>query len=265
MSENDKDKSGNPEEGKGKEPRVINVVLTEEIKKLMNEKRDLETALATSKTTSDKEKAEAIAEKKRIEDELTDKKAQLDQIALDKFEAEKQGILKAVKESSLKPEQVKEIEDKIQTPTQLESVKGIIALLLSGAKADKERKEKEEEETKNKQPPAGKAPMGFTPSKDAETFESKVAMIDELYKRAYYTPKEYTMEQVADAKKKINTLFQTLINSKSWTQLKQGKTIEIPQFIACPRCGATVIGEIPEKCEKCNFKFSKLGDVMDKR
>lgn len=262
--ETDKNKNTTSEDGKGKVIKV-EVALTEEIKKLMNEKRDLETALAASKTTSDKEKTDAGVEKKRIEDELADKKATLEQIYLEKFEADKQGILKAVKESSLKPEQIKEIEEKIQTPAQLESVKGIIALLLSGIKPMKEEKG-DKEEDKGKQPPvAGKAIIGFTPPTDAETFESKVAMIDELYNRAFYKSKEYTVEQVTDAKKKIDTLFQSLINSKSWTQMKQGKTLEIPQLLACPRCGATVIGEIPEKCPKCNFKFGKLGDVIDKR
>lgn len=225
------------------------------------------------KTKLEKQKIEeqSLSDKKRLEEakvaaekELEEKKAILEQQALQEFDKEKSTILNSVKESRLTDEQKAEIEEKLQDPKNLEIVKSLVTMMVESIKSEEEEK-KALEEKAQKKAPTGKAP--FIPQDtSAEQFESPVAMVDELYKRAYEQPHLYTKQQQEDAKKKIDGLFNSLINGKSWSQLREGEKIPSHKLNiqACPKCNRTFIGELPPKCPTCGFNLSKTGNYMER-
>ncbi len=267
-------------EGGDKKPEVkvtkVTIDRSPELEALRKEKDDAlkaagdkATALEAEKKALADEKAALEAEKKRISDELEEKKNVLAQQALAEFEKEKTAIMEMLKDSKLTDEQKAEIEEKLQTPKNLEVVKSLITMMADAIKPPASGGSGEGGEGAGagdggSKPPAPKGKAPFIPPTGAEQFEDKVAMVDELYRRAYYEPHLYTKEQVEEAKKKIDTLFQTLIGSKSWKQLKEGN--EIPRHLvkmqACPKCGRTFIGELPPKCPTCGFNFTKTGNYQ---
>jgi ribosomal protein L37E len=113
----------------------------------------------------------------------------------------------------------------------------------------------------NRQAPSGKASMDYRNS-GAETFESPVELIDSLYDKAYYHSSQFTKDQVADAKKKIETLIESMVSGKSWSELKQrGKTSELMkhEISSCSACGATQIDNYEGKCSQCGFDPKEKG------
>jgi hypothetical protein len=206
------------ENSEKKEPRVINVVLTEEVKKLMEENT-------------------------LLKQKITDQEALQTQINLEKFDREKQDMIKAY------PKFRNAIES-CQTPSVLEAIVESAHLDSLGNTIA--------QNTGNRQAPSGKAQMSFSGVK-TDQYESNVMMIDELYKRAYYNPKEYTKEQVQKAKADIETLLRSTIEGKSWKQLGERGNIQKLQahsYEACIKCNATIIdSEYP--CKNCGYDPSK--------
>lgn len=200
------------ENSEKKEPRIINVVLTEEVKKLMEENTLL---------------------KKTIEDQ----KALQDQINLEKFEREKQDMVRAYPK-------FKNAIESCQTPLVLEQ-------MVESAHLDSLQ---HTQNTENRQGPSGKAPIGFSGAK-SDQYESNVQMIDELYKRAYYNPSEYTKEQVQKAKADIETLLRSTVEGKSWKQLSERGNIQKLQahsYEACVKCNGTII-DSDYPCKNCGY------------
>ena len=234
-----------------------------EVEAIRKEADDARKALetATKKAEEDKKQFDVDKKtledaKKKINDELEEKKGILAQQALTEFEKEKASIMDLVKDSKLTEDQKAEIETKIQDPKSLATIKSLLGMMVTAIQEPAATPEKKKE-------PTGKATI--TPPIDntgKEHFEDKVAMIDELYKRAYDHPELYTSQEVADAKFKIDTLFKTLIGSKSWSQLKAGQNLPIQQIMSCPKCNRTFVGELPQKCPTCLFNFTKTGDFQ---
>lgn len=100
-------------------------------------------------------------------------------------------------------------------------------------------------------PPAGKASL--EPPKGGEEYASQVAMIDELYNRAYYKKEDYTPEQVKEAKTKISTLLESMVNGPSWAELGKRGAHEIMKhnLMECPECHATKVDV--DVCPKCGY------------
>jgi len=224
-----------------------------EIDSLQAELQKTRTELEASKKLSVDEKKVLEDEKKRIEDELKEKRAILEAQALKQLEEERNSIMELAKKSKLSDEQISDIEKKLEDPKSVGIVKDLITMLASSTKETPPEKKKEI--------PSGKAPITPPPSGEAgEGFETKQAMVDELYRRAYYFPNQYTKEQVEDAKKKIETLLRSMIGGKSWKQMQEGERLPAFKMMECPKCRGTIVGEVPEKCPYCHFNFTKTGD-----
>lgn len=256
------------EDGKEKKPKVdesteqpdekkvihkIEINRNPEIDSLQAELQKAKTELEASKKLGADEKKVLEEDKKRIEDELKEKRAILEQQALKQLEAEKNDIMELAKKSKLTEEQISDIEKKLEDPKSVGIVKDMITMLASTVKETPPEKKKEV--------PSGKAPIVPPPTGEGgEGFETRRAVVDELYRRAYYSPHEYTPEQVEDAKKKIETLLRSMITGKSWKQIQEGERLPAFKMLDCPKCHGTIIGEVPEKCPYCKFNFTKTGD-----
>jgi rubrerythrin len=208
------------ENSEKKEPRIINVVLTEEIKNLMREKTLLEERLKEKET-----------------------------LGLELFELKKAEAIRAYPA-------MKTTLQACNTPETLER--------FIDSAHEEQVKNYENHGTanpENRQTPAGKSTM-YNPRSGEETFESSTQMIDSLYDKAYYHSSQFTKEQVADAKKKIETLIESMVSGKSWSELKQrGKTSELMkhEISSCSACGATQIDNYEGKCSQCGFNPKEKG------
>jgi len=223
-----------------------------EIDSLQAELAKVKADLDASKKLSVDEKTAFEGEKKRIEDELKEKKAILEAQALTQLEKERNDIMELVKKSKLSDDQISDIEKKLEDPKNIGIVKDLITMLASSM---------ETPATPPKKPdPSGKAPITPPPKEGGEGFESKRAVVDELYRRAYYFPQEYSKEEVEDAKKKIETLLRSMIGGKSWKQMQEGERLPVFKMMECPKCRGTIVGDVPERCPYCKFNFAKTGD-----
>ena len=256
------------EDGKEKKPKVeepeqpdekkvvhrVEISRQPEIDSLQAELQKTKTELEASKKLGVDEKKILEDEKKRIEDELKEKRAILEAQALKQLEEERNSIMELAKKSKLTEEQISDIEKKLEDPKSVGIVKDLITMLVSSTKETPL-------EGKKKETPSGKASIVPPSSGEAgEGFETKQAVVDELYKRAYYFPNQYTKEQVEDAKKKIETLLRSMITGKSWKQMQEGERLPAFKMMECPKCHGTIVGEVPERCPYCKFNFTKTGD-----
>jgi len=210
--------------------------------------------------TWEEEKEKLIGEKQVIGEELGEKKAILEKAALEAFEKEKAGIIDICKTSGLTEEQVEEIEGKLTSPRDINTVKTLVNILIaSKPKTNGEGgqpAEGEGDKGATKKAPAGK-PV-FTPPKGAKEYEDVRSMVDGLYKTAYYDP-EATLEEKQEAIKKIDKLWDAFIHGKSWKSLRAGGRFPLGQVGQCPRCGEVFMGEPPEKCPKCSQDLTTIG------
>lgn len=276
MSEDDKNKP--PTDDKKPLVTKIEIDRSAEVEAIRKEKEAAEAkaleatqALEAEKKRSEDAKKITDDEKKVIEDaktaaedELKEKKSILAQQALEAYEKEKTQILDLIKDSKLTDEQKGEVEEKLKDPKNLETVKSLITMMAAAIKPPEKKGDDDkggDDKGGEKKPLAGKAPP-FVPPTDAETFETKVEMVDEYYKRAYYKPQLYTKEQVDEAKAKIDELFRSLIGGKSWKQLRSGMKLPLPQMMSCPKCNKTFVGELPPRCPQCAFNLSRTGDYQ---
>lgn len=153
-------------------------------------------------------------------------------------------------EVSMKEELKKSMEESFALKEQLKEKEANLIMAMEAAESNA-AKAKELDDFKKAHPPSGKAP--FDASKDGEKYESQVAMIDELYNRAYYKKEDYTPEQVKEAKGKISTLLESMVNGPSWKELGQKGAHEIMKhnLMECPECHATKIDV--DICPKCGY------------
>lgn len=245
---------------KEKKTRKIQIDVTRdpEIEALQKELAELKTKQESdNKAWQEKEKT-LTEEKKGIEEELTEKKNILEKQALEKFEVEKAAILKLCLDSGLDEDKIAEIEEKLAKPKNLELVKGLVNMLISvkAPPAPVQNDGKGERPTKK---PQGKST--FTPPADAKTYEDERTMINELYKRVKNEKGQFTVQEQREAINMKTKLLDTLLKSKSWQQLREGISIGKHTIMNCPKCGYTIIGKVPDRCPKCNFNFTKTGDM----
>jgi ribosomal protein L32 len=100
---------------------------------------------------------------------------------------------------------------------------------------------KNEKKPEKKRAPAGKSTM--LPPSDSEQYANNAEMLDSLYDTAYYS-KTATSEEREAARKKIDKLFESLIEGRSWDQIKRSKdyaTIIKTNIESCSNCGKTLI------------------------
>lgn len=255
MSEEENKTASPPKEEKTEQPTKIKVEVKRdpEVDALHEELERVKAELKSTKDATVTEKQTLEEAKKKIEDELREKTAILEQQALAAIEKEKTDILEMAKDGKLTDEQINEIETKLEKPQNIGLVKDFVTMLVSATKETPPTKEPP------KTPPSGKAPI-TPPTSGGDEFTTSREVIDDVYRKIQF-PDKYTKEEVDDAKKKRDQLLTSMIKGKSWEQLKSGQRISAYKIIACPNCGGTIVGEIPDVCPYCKFKLSKMGDV----
>jgi len=158
---------------------------------------------------------EAIrAEKEAVEQELAEKKAILEQQALEEFEQLKQRLSEKFNDQNI---------------LDCGSPSEVYSYIASVNKPQEQ-----------KRVPMGKAPMYSSDSGGAKDYGE---LLDQLYDTAYYNPKA-TPEERQEAKQKIDQLFDSLISGRSWEQLKRSKAYDAiikTNVESCPSCGKTLI------------------------
>jgi len=262
MSEQDKPEESPPQSASPTEPkeRKLKVEVSRD-----PEIESLNAELAKLKQEYDKEKEEKEAlvekfetEKSELSDKVTTYEAEKAQMALEQFEKDKKEIMDLCKVSGLKEEQIKEIDEKLKTPQQLEAIKYMVNMLVSVVP-------KKEEKALEPPVPAGKAVIvpPEEPKVDEDGSKSAVKLVDEIYEIINDRTNKYTAAQKKEANDKRMKLWNSLISGKSWEQIRSGKSLAGPTMVmTCPQCGATIhgAGQLPEKCENCGFDLTKTGD-----
>ena len=187
-----------------------------------------------------KELMEEKEKTERIGEELSEKKALIEQRALETFEKEKQEVLDLVSTQ----EQKEFVEANLQSPSDLEKMKAMVSLLTS------------ENPKPNRKIPSGK-PI-YKPQEGEKQYDNVREMIDDLYNKAY-EDKNATRAEKEEAERKINKLWKTFIGSKSWLSLRKGRgRYPLGEIIACPYCGKTYYEDLPVTCEKRGADLSKV-------
>jgi rubrerythrin len=178
------------------------------------------------------------AELEATKAELEEKKSIIEQSAMSELEKEKQSVLDLLNESDLSYEQKQAIEDKLDNPANLELVKAML-----GTK-------------QTKKPPKGKAPF-LPPSSSGH--ESTTQLLDDLYDKAYVSSSKYDKETVEDAKKKIQTLWNSLLEGDSYSQMRDPANLSMVEkrakLMSCPKCGYTLVNT--EVCPNCGEDWSR--------
>lgn len=166
-------------------------------------------------------------EKAEIQKELDEKKAIIANQALAEFEDLKQKLSEKFNDNDILS---------CVTPSELYS---FIASMNT-------------EKQPQKAAPHGKAP--FIAPNDSTKYETMAELVDALYYDAYYNPDTQNRKT---ARAKIDTLFETLISSRSWEQLRRTKVFDAitkTNVESCPCCGKTLLnGEsCPCGCDPYN-------------
>jgi rubrerythrin len=175
-------------------------------------------------------------EKEAVEAELEEKKSILEANALEEFEEHKRKLAEQFNDENIKD---------FGSPKELYEY---IASLTS----DK--------------PPQKPVPHGKAPMFSAETGAgSSTELLDDLYDKAYVNSSKYDKETVEDAKQKINTLWESLLSSRSWSQLREGGTHKIEQhkLSSCPQCGFTLVDR--SDCPNCGYDPTQRTRVVKTR
>lgn len=267
MVEETKENDENPKKENGEvvvkqpKPRKIEIKVDREpeIDALQKELAEKKAIFDAERKKWEEEKEKAVGEKQVLEEELTEKRSVIEKAALEAFEKEKTVIIEVCKTSGLTEEQIEEIQGKLTSPKEIDTVKTLVNILSTQANVEKEPKVDDKAAAGEKKPPAGK-PV-FKSPKGAKEYENIRAMVDSLYNTAYYNP-EATVEEKDEALKKIDQLWDAFITGKSWKSLREGKRFPTGQVSQCPRCGEVIMGTPPDKCPKCghNLKIIKEGD-----
>lgn len=229
-----------------------------EIDALQKELAEQNAKYEAEKKKWEEEREKTVGEKQVLEEELGEKKAVIEKAAMEAFEKKKLSILEICKTSGLSEEQIEEIQGKLTSPKEIDTVESLVNILSTQAQALTDKTGEGDEGAtpqSDKKPPAGK-PV-FTPPKGAKEYEDVRSMVDGLYETAYYNP-DATMEEKKEAQKKIDQLWQSFIGGKSWSSLREGKRFPTGQVTQCPKCGEVFVGTPPEKCPKCKHKLDIL-------
>ena len=232
----------------------INVSRDKEIEALTKELAEKDAMLEREKEEREEREQKLEDEKTKIQEELTEKQAILEKQALEAFEEEKKQILELAKNSKLSDDQMAEIEERLTTPEKLETVKALITMLSPEPDG-----EGQGEKSDDKKPPSGKAPISTPPERrtDGEVFDDPESLMASLYWKAYYAKdNEVTVQERAEALRKINKLFQDLIGGKAWKQLKDGERLPEIKVTQCPKCFDIIVGT-PDKCPKCGHDLQE--------
>ena len=238
----------------------INVSRDKEIEALNKRNAELELKAKQIDDEREAEKLKLEDEKKAIKEELEEKQAILEKQALEAFEKEKAEVIAMAKDRELSDEQMTGIEERLTDPEKLEMVKSLIGMLAPKAEI------KPPEKLVGK-PPAGKASITTPPTRQgsSEVYDTPEKLMTALYWKGYYARDgEVTVQERADARKKIDQLFSALIEGKAWEQLRGGKKRLPNQKVTfCPRCHDIIVGT-PDKCPKCGHdlqeKLRKQGE-----
>jgi len=241
----------------------INVTRDPEINALQKELAELRTKKESDEKAWEEEKKTLAEKQEGITGELKEKTDVLEKQALEKFEAEKAAILKLCQDSGLGEDKIAEVEEKLAKPANLEIVKGLVNMMVALKPKETPDPKEGKGEGKGDKPKKAKVKgkSTFTPPEGAQGYESERAMIDELYEVAANREKKFTIQEQKAANAKIDALFKTLIGSKSWQQMRAGISIGKHTIMACPKCGKTIIGDVPDRCPYCSFNFTKTGDI----
>lgn len=240
------------EGGQKKVVHKVEVSMDEELKKTRDELALTKKAMEDEKKRLEDEKTAILKEKENTDTKLKEKEAIRQKQALEAFDKEKTDLLEICKTSKLAEENIAMIEERLQDPKQLETVKALVKMLIPVM-----QKPTESEETPPKKPPQGKAP--FIAPAGAEQYESGVEAINAVYKVLRDTTGKYTKEQKAEAQTKREMLVKNFIMGKSADQLKRGASLGPFSIMECPQCGKVITGKVPANCQ-CGFDFTKTGD-----
>jgi len=237
----------------------INVSRDKEIEELNKRNAELELKAKQLEEEREAEKLKLEDEKKAIREELEEKQVILEKQALEAFEKEKAEVIAMAKERELSDEQMAGIEERLTDPEKLEMVKSLIGMLAPKA-------EIKPIEDLEKKPPTGKATIIIPVRKGTSTaYDTPEKLMTDLYYKAYYARDgEVTIQERADARKKIDQLFKALIEGKAWGQMKTGeRRLPNQKVTFCPRCHNIIVG-IPDKCPSCGHdlqeKLRKQGE-----
>jgi ribosomal protein S13 len=181
-------------------------------------------------------------ENEAIASELKEKRAILEAQAMEALEKDKKEIMDMARIGKLTDEQLADIEEKLQDPTQVKSIKMLVSMIsnqIEKVKTDLKRKI-----------PDGKAPI-IPPH--GEEFEDKKTVIAELYRTARDPKAGATAEQKRDAEEKITELWRSFMKNDKSRQLKS-----IVDMTICPDCShsnTSPVGASVITCEKCGRQY----------
>jgi len=184
-------------------------------------------------------------ERDAFERELIEKRAILEAQALAELEKSRTEIMDMAKIGKLSDDQLAEIEQKLEDPKQVESIKMMVKMISDSV-------EKVKTELPKKKIPDGKTSI-IPPNKSGQQFETESEVITSLYFTAYDPKAGATAEQKRDAIDKINQLWTTMLKNPVSRQPR--KIIDVS---ACPQCGhvnESPRGSIVITCEKCKNQY----------
>jgi rubrerythrin len=263
MSE-DKNKGENTQTSGSSEPKErklkVEVSRDPEIEALNAELAKLRAEYDKEKEERESEKEKFETDKNELSDKVTTYEAEKAQSALEQFEKDKKDIIDVCKTSGLKEEQIKEINDKLKTPQQLETVKQMVNMLITVIP------KKEDKALESPAPaPAGKATISTPelPSTDGTQSTDSRKIVDDIYEIINDRSNKYTAGQKKEANDKRMKLWNSLFQGKAWDQMKKGASMYKSHVIMnCPQCGSAIHGEgmLPERCQNCGFDLTKTGD-----
>jgi hypothetical protein len=229
--------------------------LQDKLEKEAVEKSKLNDQLLTYQKQLEELKQKDEAKTKEYDEILKERdetKGKLQEIAMAKFNEVKTARLKMLQDSGLPEEKIKEFNDKIKTPKDLDEMDFVLKILGEQfAKRQAEDEKKTEEDQKkgaadarkiNPQDPPKGSVVGLPPVKtnSGKIYETPREAIDTLYEKVAKGDKE--------AEKDLNALWSKFIP----TLKKQRMAFGVAE---CPTCGAGILEG--EKCWMCGFDPAK--------
>lgn len=227
-----------PPSGDGSKPTTISVTATVEGKEKIEQLQTELSALKTEKTALQTKYDQAIADKTATEEAKADLEAQLAELSRQELEKEKEKLVAVMKEAKVPDEKIKFVQDKIQTPADLERVNTIVTDLVGMIKAAQTPETPETPTPPAK--PTGRATLPPTPTTPVG-FENAKAMVDDLYDRAAKGDKE--------AERQLKKL---------WEQWGIGEKKQLTRLSIseCLGCHAGIPTDAAQ-CPFCGWKKSK--------
>jgi hypothetical protein len=185
-------------------------------------------------------------ENEAIASELKEKRAILEQQAMEQLEKHKTEIMDMARIGKLTDDQLAEIEEKLQDPKQVESIRMLVKII-----SDQVEKVKTDL-------PKRKIPDGKTSIIPPSTGEPKDyrELINGLYQTAY--GRGATAEQKKDATEKIDQLWKSFLGNKTKVGMKFEDLGNVLDITICPSCGwanESRKGSVIITCAKCGLDY----------